>query len=204
MGKVNLIEETTTKIIFVIFPFKIYNKTMDEYIKLVKNTIETYIKTGKKIEVPDNLLGEFYSVKKGVFVTIYAKSNPEKQLRGCIGTFMPTKENIAKEIIDNAVSSATCDYRFYPIAEDELVNLEYEISLLNPPEQVNSVQDLDPKKYGVIVKSEDGKTGLLLPDIETVETPQQQISIACQKARIDLQCEKIELYRFTVEKHKDE
>lgn len=175
---------------------------MNEYIELAKNSIETYIKTGEKIKVPKDLPEEFYSCRKGIFVTIYAKSNPGKQLRGCIGTFLPTKENIAQEIINNAVSAAVNDYRFAPVAKNELSNLQYEVSLLNPPEQIESTKDLDPEKYGVIVKSMDGKTGLLLPDIEGVKTSEHQILIACQKAGIDLEAEKIELYRFTISKYK--
>jgi len=133
-------------------------------------------------------------------VTIYEKHS-EKKLRGCIGTFLPTKENVAREIIDNAISAAIHDYRFDPVSKSELDDLVYEVSLLNPPEQINSVADLNAKKYGVIVKSLNERTGLLLPDIEGVKTPQQQISIACQKAGIDLKVEKIELFRFTVEKY---
>ncbi len=174
---------------------------MNEYVKLAKNTIEKYVKTGKKIEVPKDLPEEFYGVRKGVFVTIYEKHS-SKKLRGCVGTFMPTKENVAQEIVDNAISAAVYDYRFNPISENELDNLIYEVSLLNPPEQINSVANLDAEKYGVIVKSQDGKTGLLLPDIKGVEMPEKQISIACQKAGIDLKIEKIELYKFTVEKYK--
>ena len=178
---------------------------MNEYVKLAKSAIEGYIRTGKKIEVPENLPGEFYGVRKGVFVTIYEKhDNPlprKKELRGCIGTFTPTKENVAEEVIDNAISAAVHDYRFDPVLESELDNFIYEVSLLNPPERINSVADLDAKKYGVIVKSLDGKTGLLLPDIEGVEMPEKQISIACRKAGIDLKAEKIELFRFTVEKY---
>jgi AmmeMemoRadiSam system protein A len=177
---------------------------MNEYVKLAKDTIETYIKTGKKMEIPKDLPKEFYNERKGVFVTIYKKSanNHNKALRGCIGTFAPTKENIAQEIIDNAISAATCDWRFGPTTEEELNDLLYEVSLLNPPERINSIENLNPKTYGVIVKSADGKTGLLLPDIEGVKTPEHQIAIACQKAGIDAQKEKIELYRFTVEKYK--
>ncbi len=174
---------------------------MSEYVKLAKNTIEKYIRTGEKIEIPENLPEEFYGARKGVFVTIYEKHS-EKKLRGCIGTFMPTKENVAQEIIDNAISAAIHDYRFDPILKSELDDLVYEVSLLNPPEQINSVADLDAKKYGVIVKSLDERTGLLLPDIEGVKTPEEQISIACQKAGIDLGIEKIELFRFTVEKYR--
>ena len=174
---------------------------MNEYVKLAKNAIEEYIETGKKIEVPENLPEEFYDVKRGVFVTIYTKHS-EKKLRGCVGTFLPTKENVAQETIDNAISAAVHDHRFNPILKNELANLVYEVSLLNPPEQINLAADLDAKKYGVIVKSTDGKTGLLLPNIKGVETSEHQISIACQKAGIDLKIEKIELYRFTVEKYK--
>ena len=172
---------------------------MNEYVKLAKNTIETYIKTGKKIEIPKDLPEEFYNCRKGVFVTIY-KINPAKKLRGCIGTFLPTKENITQEIIDNAISAATCDYRFNPISENELDDLVYETSILNSPEQIYSSHDLDVKKFGVIVKSTDGRSGLLLPGINGVETPEHQISIACQKAGINLEKEEIELYRFTITK----
>ncbi|MDF1498266.1 MAG: AmmeMemoRadiSam system protein A [Patescibacteria group bacterium] len=174
---------------------------MNEYVKLAKTSIENYIKTGKIIQIPKNLPENFYNEKRGIFVTIY-KTNPEKKLRGCIGTISSTKENIAKEIIDNAISAATCDYRFDCIQENELKNLQYEVSILNTPEQIYSSHDLDPKKYGVIVKSKDEKSGILLPDIEGIETPEQQISIACQKAGIDVEKEEFELYRFTVSKHK--
>lgn len=176
---------------------------MNEYTKLAKNTIETYIETGKKIVISENLPEEFYNCQKGVFVTIYKKSdnNTEKELRGCIGTYAPTKENIAQEIIDNAISAATNDHRFSPVTKKDLNNLFYEVSLLNPPEQTDSIESLDAKKYGVIVRSQNGKTGLLLPDIDGVDMPEHQISIACQKAGIDLEKEKIELFRFTVTKY---
>lgn len=176
---------------------------MNEYIKLAKNTIETYIKTGKKVVIPKNLPEEFYNCQKGVFVTIYKKSDDDtkKELRGCIGTFMSTKENVAQEIIDNAISAAINDYRFNSVTEKDLGSLSYEISLLDPPKQIDSIKDLDAKKYGVIVKSQDGKTGLLLPDIDGVDIPEHQIEIACQKAGIDLNKEKIELFRFTVSKY---
>ncbi len=175
---------------------------MDECVKLAKNAAETYVKTGKTIDVPKDLPDEFYSSRKGVFVTIYEKKGSHKDLRGCIGTFLPAKDCIAKEIIDNAISCATEDYRFDKVSETELPGLEFEVSLLNPPEAIDSTKNLDSDKYGVIVRSEDGRTGLLLPNIEGVETPGHQIAIACQKAGIDPASEKIHLYRFTIEKHR--
>ena len=176
---------------------------MNEYTKLAKNTIETHTKTGKKIVIPKNLPEEFYNCRKGVFVTIYKENDNDtkKELRGCIGTFAPTKENIAQEIIDNAISAAIHDYRFDPVTEKDLDDLTYEVSLLNQPERTDSIESLNVKKYGVIVKSQNGKTGLLLPDIQGVDMPEHQISIACQKAGIDLEKEKIELFRFTVSKY---
>jgi len=179
-------------------------KTMDKYTQLARNAVEAYIKDSVRIKVPDNLPGVFYSDKKGVFVTIYTKlgQDMKKKLRGCVGTFLPTKENIAQEIIDNAISAAVHDCRFGPVQSSELEKLQYEVSLLSLPEQVSSIENLDPQKYGVIVRSTDGKTGLLLPGIDGVETPAHQISIACQKAGIDPGAEKIELFRFMTEKHK--
>ncbi|MCK5491393.1 MAG: AmmeMemoRadiSam system protein A [Candidatus Pacebacteria bacterium] len=173
---------------------------MNEYIKLAKNSIKNYIKTGQRMKVPENLPEHFYSEKKGVFITIY-EMNPKKKLRGCVGTFLPTRDCIAEEIIDNAISAATYDNRFEAIRGNELKNLQYEVSLLNTSEQIASIHDLDVKKFGVIVKSKDGRTGLLLPDLEGVKMPEHQISIACQKAGINLENEEIELYRFTIMKY---
>ena len=151
------------------------------------------IKEGEVISPAENL-----SRKAGVFVTI----ENQGQLKGCIGTYLPTKENIAEEIIHNAISAATEDYRFSPIKKEELPLLSYAIYLLNPPEPVKEIKELDPKKFGIIVKAASSfKTGLLLPDLEGVDIIEKQLAIACQKAGIDPLREKISIYKFTVEKH---
>ena len=187
---------------------------MNPYINLAKQSIENYIKNGKIIELPKDLPEEFYIRKAGVFVTI----KKDNELRGCIGTFLPARKNIGEEIIYNAISAATQDYRFSLIAQNELSELDYEVSILSEPEKVvEGIKNpakfseekfreagLDPKKYGVIVKTNDGKSGLLLPDLEGVDSVEQQISIACQKAGINLAVDKIILYRFTVKKYFDE
>lgn len=170
---------------------------MDPYITLAKKTIEKYIKNGEIIEPPKNLPKEMLTKKAGVFVSLHKKG----ELRGCIGTYLPTKENIAKEIISNAISSSTRDPRFPPVRIDELEDLEISVDVLSEPEKINSLNQLDPKKYGVIVKTIDGRSGLLLPDIEGINHPEEQVAIACAKANI-LPTEKIQLYRFTVERHK--
>lgn len=169
---------------------------MSPYISLAKQTIEEYIKEAKIISIPSDLPKEFYKRKAGIFVTILK----DKELRGCIGTSLPTKENIAKEIIDNAVAAATQDYRFGQITEEELPHLSYNVSVLSSPVLIKDIGNLNPKKYGIIVKSE-LKSGLLLPDLDGVDTIEHQIAIAGQKADIDLSTEKIDIYMFTVKKY---
>jgi len=172
---------------------------MDQYIKLAQQTIETYLKEGRLIKPPSNLSQEMLKKKAGVFVSLHKKNG---DLRGCIGTFLPTQENIAQEIIHNAISAAFRDPRFYPLQEDELKDLEISVDILSEPEPVDSIEKLNAKKYGIIVKADDGRTGLLLPDIEGVDTVDEQILIACQKAGINPFKEKYQIYRFTVERHK--
>jgi len=169
---------------------------MHALVFLAKKTVETFIKKGEIISPPEDLPKEFLEKKAGTFVTIEKNGN----LRGCIGTYLPTRENIAQEIIQNAIAAATEDYRFGPIQEKELSSLSYRVYILSEPELVRDIKELDPQKYGIIVKTEI-KTGLLLPDLEGVDTIEQQLSITCQKGGIDPLGEKIFIYRFTVEKY---
>ncbi len=194
---------------------------MNLYVLLAKQAVENYISERKIISLPDNLPAEFprgelagmLQRKAGTFVTI--KKNGE--LRGCIGTYLPTKENVAEEIISNAIAAATEDYRFGPVKKEEIPHLSYTVYILSQPELVKNIKELDYKKYGIIVKTApiispdrtdvvfNGhlplKSGLLLPDLEGVDTIEKQISIACQKGGIDPTREKILIYRFTVEKY---
>lgn len=172
---------------------------MDTYVQIAKQTIETYIKTGKKIKPPAGLPKDFFEKKAGVFVSLHKKS--DHSLRGCIGTFLPVQENIAKEIIENAISASTCDPRFNPLTESELNDLEINVDVLSEPELVKDIKELDPKKYGLIVKTQDGRAGLLLPDIG-VETVEEQIAICCEKGGINPSYDKLMLFRFTVERHR--
>jgi AmmeMemoRadiSam system protein A len=173
---------------------------MNPYISLAKSAVENYVKEGKIIFPLSDLPEELLKRKAGAFVTI----EKEKELRGCIGTYLPTKENIAKEIISNAIAAAAQDYRFGPIQKEELPSLFYTVYLLSEPEPVKNRKELNPKKYGIIVKTvaSPQKSGLLLPGLEEVDTVEEQISIACQKAGIDLTEEKILIYKFTVKKYK--
>jgi len=184
---------------------------MHPLVLLAKKAVETFIKEGKIISPFQNLPEEFLSRKAGTFVTI----EKDDRLRGCIGTFLPTQENIAQEVIRNAIAAATEDYRFGSIQKEELPYLFYTVYILNQPELVKDIKVLNPKKYGIIVTtfpiSPSGnvvfnghfipKRGLLLPNLEGIDTVEKQISIACQKAGIDPTREKIIIYKFTVEKY---
>ena len=131
----------------------------------------------------------------GTFVSLHAHG----QLRGCIGTIGPTTENVAWEIVQNAVSACSRDPRFAPVRADELDSLEYSVDVLGEPETVSSPEELDVKKYGVIVSC-GGRRGLLLPDLEGVDTVAQQIDIAREKGGISSR-EKYTLERFEVVRH---
>ena len=168
----------------------------DPYIELAKETINTYIKDKKIIEIPTNTPNELLDKKSAVFVSLHKHG----QLRGCIGTIIPTTNSIAEEIINNAISAATNDYRFDPVTVDELDDLEINVDVLTLPEDIKDESMLDPKKYGVIV-STGFKRGVLLPDLEGVNTVEEQISIAKRKAGIK-ENEEIKLQRFEVIRHK--
>ena len=165
------------------------------YVKLARETIENYIKQRKIISPPPNLPEEMINQRAGVFVSLKKFGD----LRGCIGTFMPTQENIAQEIIKNAISAAVDDPRFSPVNVSELEDLSISVDVLSAPEEVKDISQLDPKKYGVIVSS-GYKKGLLLPDLEGVDTVEYQIDIAKRKAGI-YPDEKVKLYRFEVKRY---
>jgi AmmeMemoRadiSam system protein A len=163
-------------------------------VRLARKTIETYVNEGKVIPLPEELSPEMRG-PAGVFVSLHRRH----QLRGCIGTFQPTTRNVAEEIIRNAIESATRDPRFSPLKKDELADLEISVDVLSPPERVDSIAELDAKKFGVIVAA-GGMRGLLLPDLEGVNTPEEQIAICRRKAGIG-ENEPVELFRFNVRRY---
>lgn len=164
-------------------------------VTLARKSIIYYLQNGKKMEVPEGLPPEFIIERAGVFVSL----KKEGRLRGCIGTFLPTKNNIASEIIENAVSAAIYDPRFAPVKLEEIDKLSISVDILSPLEPVGDISQLNPKKYGVVVSS-GFKKGLLLPDLEGVDTPEQQINIARQKAGIYAD-ENFTIERFTVKRY---
>ncbi len=167
----------------------------DSYVRLARETIEKHIASGKLNTVPDWVPPEMREKKAGVFVSIHE----EGRLRGCIGTILPAYGCIAEEIIGNAVSAATRDPRFDPIEPEELERLEINVDVLSEPERIADRKELDVKKYGVIVTS-GTKRGLLLPDLDGVDTVDDQIAIAMEKGGITAR-DPITLERFEVIRH---
>ncbi len=168
----------------------------DDYVMLAKKSLESYILRDEKIDVPKGLPEEMLNSRAGAFVSIHKFG----KLRGCIGTILPTTDCVAEEIIENAISASTRDPRFDPIKPEELQYLEINVDVLSEPEEIASMDELDVKKYGVIVSS-GYKRGLLLPDLDGVDTVEEQVSIAMQKGGIS-PGEKISLQRFEVIRHR--
>lgn len=163
-------------------------------VNLARQSLQHYLNHGTQLPTPSDISTELCG-QAGVFVSL----KKDGELRGCIGTFVPTRESIAAEIIANAISAGTEDPRFWPVTIDELPDLAVSVDILSAPERVESLTVLDPKQYGIIVKR-GCRSGLLLPDLNGVDTVEEQISIAMNKAGIDPH-EEIELYRFSVTRH---
>jgi len=164
-------------------------------VRLAQRAVEEYVRSGHRIAPPgDNELTPEMRERAGTFVSLHKNGD----LRGCIGTFIPQRENVAAEVIENAIAAATRDPRFPPVQEAELGDLEFSVDVLSEPEPIHSIRDLDPNVFGVIVVAEDGmRRGLLLPMLDQVKTAEQQVAIARQKAYIAPD-EMVRLYRFRV------
>ena len=167
----------------------------DAYVKLARYSLETFVKTHRPATLPDNLPAEITNRRAGAFVSLHKDGN----LRGCIGTIMATQENLAEEILQNAISACSKDPRFSPVTIDELDDIEYSVDVLSEPERIFDIKDLDVKRYGVIVEN-GARRGLLLPDLEGVDTVEEQIAISKRKAGIRPE-EKVALWRFEVIRH---
>lgn len=168
----------------------------DPWVKLARRSLETYVKTAQRLtSLPEDLPAEMTTQQAGAFVSLHKNG----QLRGCIGTIAPTCDNLAWEIVQNAVSACSRDPRFSPVRPDELDELEYSVDVLGAPEPIDSPAALDPKTYGVIVSC-GGRRGLLLPDLDGVDSVEAQLSIALQKGGIRKN-EPYKIERFMVVRH---
>ena len=169
-------------------------KAEDPYVRWARNVVESYVMNKTVPALPSKLPESMLKNRAGVFVSI----KKDGQLRGCIGTFQPRTDNIALEIRNNAISASTRDPRFSPITNNELPKLIYSVDILGDVTPA-TYEELDPQKYGVIVKHHE-KRGLLLPRLDGVDTVSEQIEIAARKAGI-YDDEDIELFKFEVVRH---
>ena len=164
-------------------------------VRLAKESIHYFMKHASIMSIPSGALPPELMTRAGVFVSL----KKHGQLRGCIGTILPTQTSAAYEIIRNAVSAATEDPRFRKVTSAELDELEVSVDLLGAPERIDSMEQLDPKHYGVIVRH-GGRSGVLLPDLEGIDTIEEQVAIACEKAEIAPD-KSVDLYRFEVTRY---
>ncbi len=171
-------------------------KEEDIYVRLARRALESYVIGYKRIKKSDDLDNELLDNRAGVFVSLQLDGS----LRGCIGTIEPAYSCVADEIIQNAISAGMEDPRFYPVREDELPRMIYSVDVLGVPEPIESMDELDPLRYGVIVVK-NSKRGLLLPNLESVNTPEEQVSIALKKAGIS-PSDNYSIERFEVIRHK--
>ncbi len=162
--------------------------------RLARKAIEQYVRQGTRL---DEFTGfeELLSERAGAFVSLHRQG----ELRGCIGCTGPTRADLAREIVDKAIEAAVNDPRFPPLEAQELDDLDISVDVLHDPEPMVSLTELDPKVYGVIVSC-DWRRGLLLPDLEGVDTPEEQVAIAMRKAGI-MPGETISLERFRVDRY---
>lgn len=168
----------------------------DPWVRLARLSLETFVRQGHTLDtLPEDLPRELTGRAAGAFVSLHK----DGRLRGCIGTIAPTQKTLAGEIVHNAVSAGTRDPRFPPVRADELEELEYSVDVLGEPQPVDGLHQLDPGRYGVIV-SYGRKRGLLLPDLDGVDTAEQQVDIARRKGGIR-EDDPYTLQRFEVVRH---
>jgi AmmeMemoRadiSam system protein A len=171
------------------------------YVLLARETVRRNLErvpqvhSGAEIDPDDSL----WTPKRACFVSIKTR---EGQLRGCIGTISPIQTALDKEIIANAISASTRDPRFEPLDLDELDEVSFSVDVLSVPEDVTDPSQLDPKKWGVIV-SMGSRRGVLLPDLEGVDTVNEQLEIAAKKAGIT-NFRNASIERFTVDRYKEQ
>ena len=168
----------------------------DPHIALARLSVETYVKTGRAAKLPDDVAPELLARRAGVFVSLHEHG----ELRGCIGTISATTGSIAEEIVQNGISACSRDPRFPAVRPEELDYLDYSVDVLGEAEPISSPAELDPVRYGVIV-TKGWKRGLLLPNLEGVDTVAYQIEIAKRKAGIDPADDDVDLERFEVVRH---
>jgi AmmeMemoRadiSam system protein A len=172
---------------------------MDPFVELARLSIQHYVRFQRALDgVPTELAAALSGPPAGLFVSIHTLDG---ELRGCKGTLQPSHDSLIEEIVRIAISACARDPRFPPVRAEELERLDIKVDVLSELEPVDSQSRLDPRRYGVLVMTADGRRGVLLPDLEDVDTVEQQLAIACRKAGIHPERDEFTLQRFTVTRH---
>lgn len=164
---------------------------------LARRAVEEYIVSGNEVEIDESELPKILKEEAGVFVTL----KKQGKLRGCMGTFRPVQKNAAYEIISNAMTAAEKDPRFPEVKKEELNEIKISVDILSEPERIRDEDELDPQKYGILVKG-GHQTGLLLPDLDGIDTVEKQLRVAKKKAGLK-ENSKVEIYRFEVSRYEE-
>jgi AmmeMemoRadiSam system protein A len=173
---------------------------MDPFVELARLTIHHFTLHKRQLaEIPESIRQALAGQRAATFVSIHTLDG---ELRGCKGTLEPWQSDVESEVIQNAISACSRDPRFPPVQASELSNLEINVDVLSPLEPIQGPSQLDVKRFGVVVSTPDGRRGVLLPDIETIDTVEDQIAIACRKAGINPRRESFSMQRFTTTRHK--
>jgi len=171
---------------------------MDPLVELARRAVEAAARTRRQLAVvPEDLAGLIETGPHACFVSLHDEHG---RLRGCIGTLEPNEATLGREVLRNAYSAARQDHRFRPLTAEELAGLQVKVDVLSPLESIPGPEQLDPSRYGVVVATQDGRRGVLLPDLEGVDRIDQQLEIARRKAGIGAG-EHVHLARFTVDRH---
>ena len=165
---------------------------------LARQSIKHFLSSGERLGTPRNLPPEL-SRPAGAFVSLHAVNG---ELRGCIGTTSPTTPNLASEVISNAISAATQDDRFNPVELHDLANLWISVDVLGRPVPEPDLSKLDPQRFGIVVSASDGRTGVLLPDLENINSAAEQIAICREKGAIDPE-EPVHISKFEVKRFQE-
>ena len=136
------------------------NKTQRKrLLEIARSSIETYLRTGKKLEV--NETDPLLLKVMGAFVTL----NERSELRGCIGSLVGS-EPLYLTVRDMAVEAATQDPRFNPVGLEELKNIDIEVSVLSPMERIVNSDEIQLGVHGVLVRK-GLRSGVFLPQVAT-------------------------------------
>jgi uncharacterized protein len=168
---------------------------MHPYVELAKKAVEEYVGNGRILAMSAKLSAEMQR-RAGVFICLKIAG----QLRGCIGTFQPCRDSLYAEIVHNAIAAATEDPRFSLVRPDELEDIVYTVDILSEPQKISDISELNPQLFGIIV-SKGARRGLLLPDLEGVDTVEEQLRITKMKAGINLRETDFDIYKFFVERY---